>query len=207
MTAEHARPDATAAPGSDAEAGSERPHSNDLALELFRQQTLLQVLTARLREVAAAVERLGRVDAARLRRTLDVHRRYVVEVHEADDERVARTLLARMVDAAAPLFATVRAGRPAAVDFERAAEAFLDPAIASAPGGPVRLARLLSQEADRIDQHLTWEADHLHAHLESWLPRPSRTRLLAQIRRFDAARVDAEIALVSWASQIHPSAD
>jgi hypothetical protein len=207
MTAGPARPDGTAGPGNDTEAGSDRPHSNDLALELFRQQTLLQVLTARLREVAAAIERIGRVDAARLRRTLDVHHRYVVEVHEADDERLARALLARKVDAAAPLVATARAGRPAALDFEHAAEAFLDPATAAAPEGPGRLARLLAVEADRIDQHLAWEADRLHAHLEAWLPRPARSRLLAQIRRFDAARVDAEIALVSWASQIHPSAD
>lgn len=186
------------------EPGASRARSSDLALELYRQQTLLQILTARMRETAAALERRGSFDPARLRRALDAHKRYLLEVHEVDEQRLARAIARGRAAAVAPLLATLREGPVRALEFERAVEARLeDPS----PSGARDLARRFAAEAERIDLHQVWEAERIHAHIDRWLARPTQRRLLAEIRRFNAARVDAEIALISWASQLHPSAD
>ncbi len=192
---------------SDEEGSSGRPRSNDLGLELYRQQTLLAIMTARMRETAGALEHRTAFDLARLRRALEVHRRYLLEVHLADEERLARTIARTKVEAANPLLKVLRAAHPKAVEFEQEAEALLERGLAPGSETVHRLARLFTEEADRIDQHQAWETENLHGHIDAWLPKPVQSRLLAQIRRFNAARVDAEIALISWASQLHPSAD
>ena len=189
------------------EAEADRRRSNDLVLELYRQQTLLQILTARMRETASVLEHRGTFDVARLRRGLDVHRRYLLDVHEADEERLVRSLARRRVVEAEAFLQELNAARASAVAFERTVEDHIA-ASADRPGETARdLARLVSAEAERIDHHQQWEAERLHGRLDEWLPRATQGRLLAQIRKFDAARVDAEIALISWASQLHPSAD
>lgn len=184
-----------------------RPTSNDLGLELYRQQTLLAILSARMRESAARLERGAVLDPARVRRGVDAHRRYLREVHDANVERLARTVARSDSDAAAPVLERLAGARPRAEAFERDVEAILGRGVAPGSEGAHRLARLFAQEADRIDQEATWETENLHARLDAWLTPTAQSRLLAEIRRFDAARVDAEIALVSWASQLHPSAD
>ncbi len=189
------------------EEGNGRPRSNDLGLELFRQQTLLQIMTARMRETASALERGAAVDLSRLRRAIDAHRRYLLEVHEADEEALARTLARTKVEAAEPLLRELRAARPRAHDFERQAEELIAQGPAPGSESAHRLSRLFAEEAERIDRQQAWESESLHAHIDAWLAKPVQSRLLAQIRRFNAARVDAEIALISWASQLHPSAD
>ncbi len=196
-----------AAPEPAEEEGGGRPRSNDLGLELYRQQTLLSIMTARMRETAGVLEHRSTFDLARIHRALEVHRRYLLEVHEADEERLARTIAEAKVKAADPLLRALRAARPRALEFEKEAEELLAGGVPRGSDEAHRLARLFSDEADRIDHHQSWETENLHSHIDAWLSKPVQARLLDQIRRFNAARVDAEIALISWASQLHPSAD
>lgn len=186
---------------------SGRRRSNDLGLELYRQRTLLQIMAARLRETSGGVERGASIDLARIRRALDVHHRFLIEVHHADAERVARAVAKQEVAAAGGVLAELEKGRTRAAEFENSASTLVAQGVAGHSENAHRLAQLVHSEADRIDQFQGWEAERLHAHLDDWLPKPIQSRLLGQIRKFDAARVDAEIALISWASQLHPSAD
>jgi len=180
---------------------------NDLALELYRQQTLLSVMTARMRETAARLEAGNPVDPARVRRALDVHRRFLLDVHDADEERIAQAIVAAQPTTARKVVAECRAEHPRAEAFLRGAMALLPGDLSPCSDGRRRLASLFADEADRIDRHQAWEDEKLHTHLNEWLSPTVRKRLLDEIRRFNAVRVDAEIALVSWASQLNPSAD
>lgn len=184
-----------------------RPRSNDLRLELFRQQTLLQVMAARMRETAAGLDGGFSVGPERLARAADVHARFLLEVHRTDDARILAAL------AEVPRAPTRSLARQVAEDLQRAEEfqQVLARAIAkgAAPtGGEARrLANLFRDEADRIDRHQAREVEGLDDRLDAWLSPDRRRQLLAEMRAFDSARVDAEVALVSWAAQIHPSSD
>lgn len=184
-----------------------RPRSNDLALELFRQRTLLQILAGRMRETGAGLERVGSFEPARLRRALDAHRRFLREVHVADGKLLLETVPPRHAEAAWDLRRVLGDSEVQAAEFERRAEALVAREGLDGTGEARRLSKMFYAEADRVEQFLNWEADHLHARVVGWIPRSAQTRVLGRLRRFDAARIDAEIALISWASQLHPSAD
>jgi hemerythrin-like domain-containing protein len=66
--------------------------SGDLWLELYRQQTLLLVMAARLRESASNLEQKGPIEMARIRRAIDVHHRFLQELRVKDEERLDRAL-------------------------------------------------------------------------------------------------------------------
>jgi hemerythrin-like domain-containing protein len=183
------------------------PSMKDLGLELYRQQTLLSVMTARMRETASRLLLGNPVDPERIRRGLDVHRRFLLNVHDADEDRVARALEKERPDAARKLVAECRREHARAETFLGAVQVLLGQDLAPGSEARTRMSTLFAEEADRIDRHQTWEDEKIHPHLDTWLSRPVRSKLLEEIRRFNAARVDAEIALVSWASQLHPSAD
>ncbi len=185
----------------------DRPHPKDLALELFRQRTLLQILSGRMRETSAGLERVGSFDPARLRRALDAHRRFLREVHLSDGKRLAEAIPPRHSEAAWDFRRALGDSEAKAAEFERKAESLVAREGLDGTGEARRLSKLFAEEADRIEQFQVWEADQLHPSVVAWLPKTASSRLLAQLRRFDAARIDAEIALIAWASQLHPSAD
>ena len=186
-------------------AAARRPPTTDLWLELYRRQTLLLIMAARLRESAGNLAQKGSPEVARVRRAVDIHRRFLREVQLVDEERVAKAL-AGISDARAPLERCAQE-HPKAERFERTVEPLLAHPISPGSPGARRLADLFRAEADRIEEHVAWEEEKVHAHLERWLTPPVRDSLLEQIRRFEAPRVDAEIALIAWASRLHPSSD
>ncbi len=198
---------ALAAGEEDRAAPAERAHSNDLALELFRQRTLLQILSGRMRETAAGLERVGSFDPVRLRRGLEAHRQFLREVHLPDGQRLLDSVATRHVLAAGELRRVLEESGARADDFQRGADALVAREGVDGTGEARRLSKLFYAEADRVETFLTWEADGFHPRIMAWLPKLAQTRLLGELRRFDAARIGAEIALISWASQLHPSAD
>jgi|GEM_PF-3109935 len=162
-------------------------------------------MSTRLREVAALLERGGPLDRGRVQRALDVHQRYLLEVHHVDEHRVTDAV--RRAAPTARIEAPSLEDRARAEAFQHAARARLGRASRPPLEMSRELAALFRDEADRVDRHVAWEEEALHAHLAEWLARPVQRTLLAAIRRWDSTRVDAEIALVSWASQAHPSSD
>ena len=189
------------------ERDANRPRSNDLALELYRQRTLLQIMTARMRETAAVLERARSVDPARIRRAVDVHRRFLIEVHHADGERVLRAIPRGKDEPGLHYLAEMEKAKLEALEFERNVDAALSTLAAGGYPETRPLARLFQREAERVERFQAWEAETVHGKLDERLAKGSQDRLLAQIRQFDAARIGAEIGLIAWASQLHPSAD
>lgn len=179
--------------------------SNDLGFELYREATLLLILAARLAETADALDRGAPVDPARLRRALDVHHRFLIDVRRADLARLERALAT--VSSARAALARWAEERAHPFAFERAvADRWAGGLSGRGPAGAA-LARLFREEARRLEAEAEWEEENLPAHLDRWLPRTTQGRLLREIRAFDTARVAAEIDLISWASQVHPSSD
>ncbi|MFZ1023030.1 MAG: hypothetical protein WAN87_02720, partial [Thermoplasmata archaeon] len=76
------------------------------------------------------------------------------------------------------------------------------------PAGPdaLKMADLVRKEADRIEEDHGRE-DELYRTLDTLLNPAVRKDLLQRIRQVDTQRIGAEIALISWSSQIHASAD
>lgn len=181
--------------------------SLDVAVDLQRQHTLLQMMSERLRESATAMELTGTVPASRLERALDVHRRFLVEVHLANEDEVATRLRQSGASAARKLADRCAREHPHAAQFERAAALLLEAHGEQGSVHVTRLAELFRGEADRIERHHLAEEEPLIRNLDRWLAPQDRADLARGIRRRDAVRADAEDALVSWSAELHPAAD
>ncbi len=179
--------------------------TTDLALELMRQHTLLSIMAARMRETASVLQRATRIDGPRLDRALEVHRRYLIEVHEENEARLDRALAAASSPQVRAQLKECAASHPLSQEFHDAARSLRD-ASPEPAARAARLAALFKAEADRLEQHHEREGE-VYRRLDRWLSPGVRRRLLSELRRFDAAHINAEIALISWASQIHASAD
>ncbi|MCI4368268.1 MAG: hypothetical protein L3K09_01715 [Thermoplasmata archaeon] len=179
---------------------------NDLALELMREHTLLNVMAARMRESADGLERGNPVNRVRLERGLEVHRRYLIEVHHEHERLVDEALAASRDPTARARADDCALEHPKAAAYQGAVRALLAKTRGSAAPDGVALGRLIRQEADRLEEHHGKE-DDVYRRLDRLLAPAERARLLGAIRTFDASHVSAEIALIAWAAQIHPSAD
>lgn len=179
---------------------------NDLSLELMRQHTLLSVMTARMRETAEGLLRRSAPDPRRMERALEAYRRFHREVHHADEALLAKSLARSKAPEVRALLAECARAHPQAEAFERSVRAAMSHDAGSGAAAAHRLSELFRAEADRVEQHHEREDDVYRA-LDRYLSAATRKRLLASIRRFDGPRIAAEIGLISWASQIHPSAD
>ena len=186
--------------------GAAAPPLNDLSLELMRQHTLVSVMTARMRETAEGLARGSTPDPRRIERALAVYRAFHLEVHHADEALLARSLARVRAPEVKALLADCAREHPLAEEFERNVRAALRGDLAARGPAALRLAQLFREEADRVEAHHERE-DEVYRTLDRYLSAAVRRRLLAQIRRFDGPRIAAEIALIAWASQIHPSAD
>ncbi len=172
----------------------------------MRQHTLISVMTARMRETAESLARGSTPDPRRLARALGVYRRFHREVHHADEARLARSLARTKAPEVRALLAECAREHPSAEAFEKDVRAAAKGDLA--PRGPaaLRLSELFRREADRVEQHHERE-DDVYRSLARYLSPAVRRRLLGEIRRFDGPRIAAEIDLIAWASQVHPSAD
>jgi hemerythrin-like domain-containing protein len=174
---------------------------------LQRQHTLLQVMAARLRETAEGLERASAIPPGRLRQALDAHRRFLVELHQANEEEITTRLRKTGRRAAQAAAALCEREHPAALNFQRSAAELAQNEVSPGSDRARALAKLFRSEAERIERHHISEEEPLYAHLREWLPRPVLTRLGSEVRRRDAERVSAESALISWSSNIHPASD
>jgi hypothetical protein len=160
-----------------------------------------------MRETATALENGATPDESRLRRALDVHHRFLVEVHRTDEERVTRFPPHSTPTVALATRTRCDLDHEGALQFETHLEGALKTGAGSKGDRARALGVLFREEADRIDRHVAWEEDAFTKLIDESMSRTDQARLLRDMRRFDAARVDAEIALVSWASNLHPSSD
>ncbi|HEV2449787.1 MAG TPA: hypothetical protein VGU43_05185 [Thermoplasmata archaeon] len=164
-------------------------------------------MAERLRESATAMELTGTVPAPRLERALDVHRRFLVEVHLANEDEVAMRLRKSGRPAAREQADLCAREHPRAAEFERAAGLLLEEHGEQQSVNARRLAELLRGEAAQIERHHLVDEEPLLRNLDRWLTPAVRAQLARGIRRRDSVRADAEEALVSWSAELHPAAD
>jgi hypothetical protein len=172
------------------------PHRapDDLALELMREHTLLTVLVGRMHETATALERGIVIGRERLQRGLDVHRRFLLEVHYVHAKRIARALGVAGDPEVNARLAECAADHPNGEQFQRETSDLLKNGRVGSNEAKARwMAGLWQAEADRIEDDDARE-DDLYRRIHRLIPKPERARLLRALRRFDAHNVDAEIA-------------
>lgn len=179
----------------------------DLGFELYRQHTLLVILGTCLRRSSEGTPDHRGPDLRLVERALEVHRDYVVRVHYPDVELVNGALEAKADPRVAAALVECKAEHARAQGFQRRTNELLRTAGTATDETDRALAKALRDEADRMEQHLTREEEMLNGRLNDALTPAQQTRLLNQIRRFDAPRIAAEIAVLVWASELGPSAD
>jgi hypothetical protein len=179
---------------------------NDLILELTRQHTLLQVMAARMRETAEVLEHSTRPDPRRIERALNLHRRYLIEVHHPNDQLVQSALAKSRRASVRALLARCAVEHLKAEEFQRDVRAIVEKSGPITPVTAKKIAEKFRAEADRVEEDHEAE-DEVYAQLDELIPLTERQKLFEQIRRFDVSRAGAETALIAWASQIHPAAD
>ncbi len=179
----------------------------ELGLELYRQHTLLSVMAARMRESADALDRGSKLEPTRLQRGLDAHRRFLIEVHHEDERHLASALAGVSDPAVRRALAECAEEHPTEAEFQRNASQLLGEGSLHDRKTARRLSRLFREEAGRIEAHHAREEEAIYRHLEQILPAATLAKLLRAVRAFDNERITAEIALSSWASQLHPSSD
>jgi len=171
-----------------------------------REHTELQMLASRFHEVAAQVERGEPVTKADLAEGVEVHRRFLVELHHRREALIADALGATAGSAVAAAFARCRAEHPKAVEFESAAQALL-----SAPGfGSAqlhRVAALFEREATRIVEHTKDEDDAIHRVVVDAVPPNVRAAFVEKTRALDSEAAAAEERLLAWSSRSNASSD
>lgn len=178
----------------------------DVSLELFRQHSLLTMMAARFRELATWLNRTYRANSAEVRRALSVHRRFLIEVHEADEASVAASLAPPTDPAAVSYREDCRRDRAGAARFQQSVQSALRTEGRLGVEAAWAISALLVAEADRIERYHfgDWAAGH---GLGELLSVDDEHRLSGALRAWGMQRVGAEIALVAWAAQIHPSSD
>lgn len=180
--------------------------TDDPIVAVFREHTDLQVLAARLQEVAAQLERKERVSAADAVEGVEVHRRFVVDVHLRREAAIAAAV--RPLAPAGVVRALERcpAEHDASAAFEAEARRLLAESPLSAEGRR-RLAAVLRREADRLVEHHREEDESIYRPLHRHLT-PEQLRTLAPIARdFAGAAAAAQERLSAWSSRVHASAD
>jgi hypothetical protein len=179
---------------------------SDLGLELYRQHTLLSIMAARMRESADGVVRRKRIDPTRLRRALDVHQGYLLDVHQENERRVLEALEGSTDPKVIKSIEECRVEHEKSRRFQVEARRFLSEG-AEEDASVSRLAKLLRSEASHIEDHHAHEEQQLYRNLDRLLAANVLDSLLREIRQFDNRRINAEIALSSWASELSPSSD
>jgi hypothetical protein len=179
---------------------------DDLILEMYRQHTLLYVMAARLRESAEVLQRSKRTDPKRIERLLDVHRRYLIETHLVNDRIVQEALAKLGRKELEPFLVRCEKEMRKPEEFERQIRQLMKEGKPPAGADALKMAELVRKEADRIEEDHGRE-DEVYRTLDTLLAPAARKDLLQRIRQVDAPRIGAEIALISWSSQIHASAD
>jgi hypothetical protein len=187
-------------------AAPEARKRKDLSLELFRQHTLLQLLTARMNETADSLDHALPYPMERMQRALSVHKDYLIDSHHALERLVAEALVSSTAPEVRSLLAECASSHPLADQFQKDVRAVVDKEPSLSPATRARAALLFRAEAKRIETHHGRE-DEVYAGLNQYLPEDVRTRILTGARAFDPDRIAAEVELVAWASSLHPSSD
>jgi hypothetical protein len=179
---------------------------DDLILELYRQHTLLYVMAARMRESAEVLQRSKRTDPKRIERLLDVHRRYLIEIHQVNDRLVQDALAKLGRKDLQPFLDRSTQERLLSEKFQQQVREWLEKGMPTASPQASKMADSIRKEADRIEEDHGRE-DEVYLTLDPLLPPSQRQELLQRIRQVDSQRIGAEIALIAWSSQIHASSD
>ena len=182
------------------------PTSEDPIVAVFREHTDLQVLAARLHEVAASLERPDRAPATDAAEGVEVHRRFVLEVHLPREAAIAAALHGAAPPEVTRALERCRAEHEASIAFGRDARRLLAESPLSADGRR-QLIALLRSEADRLVEHHREEDETIYRPMHHRLLPDQLARLQASARELAGAAAAAQERLSAWSSRLHASAD
>jgi hemerythrin-like domain-containing protein len=181
--------------------------SDDLALHLMREHTLLQILAERMQELAAYIDRGGLPRLDTIQEGLEVHHQLLVRVHHAKEGIVAAALSEVKGHGRGAALAECNRQHPQAIEFEKEMARLL----LAWPKNPGKTAAAvavrLKKEAERITSHHRAEEEKLYNGLEKVLPAPLQRKAVEAVKALSAESAAAEAKLQAWASRAHPASD
>ena len=179
--------------------------SDDPFAPLFAEHTQLQVLAERMREVAGSLERGEAAAWADAAEGVEVHRRFLIDLHERREEIVGEALRGLGGPSVATALAACRTEHAASARFEEGVRAKL--AAARTTEAARAVAGLFRKEADRFVDHHRSESERIYRPVGPSVPLEVRRALWSRYRSLDKNRGAAEARLSAWASKAHGSAD
>jgi hypothetical protein len=180
--------------------------SDDPFAPLFAEHTELQVLAERMREVAASMERGESLAWDDVVEGLEVHRAFLIDLHERREEMVAEALKGLGGTAVQTALSGCRREHKASQRFQEAVRPKLSPSVRSNVVGK-SVAAMFRTEADRMVEHHRAESERIYRPVRPSVPAEVRRALWKSYRSLDRDRGAAEARLSAWASKAHGSAD
>ena len=174
---------------------------------LRRDNTLLEMLATGFRRLGSSLDTTTALDEKRIEEGLEIHRRFLVEIHHT---------IVEMLDGAldqlpgSPLKAARGACRREHDAAVRASEGFrrdFDAVRRREPGARNRFKAALFAEADRWTAHARAEEENLFAQLPDSFRREAAAHVGDLVRRFRAESSAVEERLSSWTSSWGPASD
>lgn len=179
---------------------------DDPIVPIFHEHNELQVLATRFHEVAAQLERGETVPVSELSAGVDVHRRFLIEVHHAREADIAAAVrptappeVVRALDRCGVVHAE-------AARFEEEARALLGKGPISADRRKA-LALAFHREAERMLEHHKEEDETIYRPIHHVLSPDAHRRLMGAMHAMSGKTAAAQELLTGWTSHRNPSSD
>jgi hypothetical protein len=181
-------------------------NADDAIVTALREHTELQVVAERFRQIADALERGDGSAAKDAAEGVEVHRRFLIGVHQRREALIAAELQNSVEGPVRNALAKCAAEHPVADRFQKEATAVLRQSPISKADAH-RLAALMRAEADRFAEHHRWEADSIYHAVRGHLAPEVVERLTAAMRPLAGETAAAQTALTAWTSHANPASD
>jgi hypothetical protein len=184
-----------------------RRHATQDPLSIaLREHTQLEMLAARMKQLASEVERGEHTSGKLLREGLAVYRQFVVELHQAREAVLLEAARGATPPPDRALFAKCEAAHPMAAKFVAESEAILArPGLAASDAKS--LAARWTREADRLLEHHRTEEEPVYRHWRATLDEARKAELFRAMAKLHAIEGPAASRLSAWVSRENPSSD
>lgn len=180
--------------------------AEDPIVPIFHEHNELQVLATRFHEVASQLERGESVPASEISAGVEVHRRFLVEVHHAREAEIAAAV--RPTAPPAVIRALDRCGtvHAEATRFEEEARALLGKGSIPAERRKA-IALAFHKEAERMLEHHKEEDETIYRPIHHALTPEVHARLVRAMHALSGKTAAAQELLTGWTSHRNPSSD
>lgn len=179
----------------------------DVAAHLLREHSLLEMLAARMHEVAAAMAAGEPVARDTVGRGLDLHRDLLIATHQKKDDWLVAALRPKATGEERNALAVCEIQHPLAEAFQNRCRPLLEKWNPVRGKVPASLAAAWEAEAERIQTHDHFEEEEIYHGPVGRLTLEQARELLRRFGTLRASSIATEARLSQWSSEEHPASD